>query len=139
MDDSKNGVIYFSMGSNLKSKHFPEELKRKILKMFGGLKQTVLWKFEEVLPDLPSNVHILQWAPQPSILGELYLLLSSKNLDTQISFVTLLPHRLLRLFFFNLAHYNFICSAHSSTFRPKLYFYITWFSSFHIMYCNHTT
>ncbi|KAL0818834.1 hypothetical protein ABMA28_008154 [Loxostege sticticalis] len=69
MDDSKNGVIYFSMGSNLKSKHFPEELKRKILKMFGGLKQTVLWKFEEVLPDLPSNVHILQWAPQPSILA----------------------------------------------------------------------
>ncbi|CAG9793380.1 unnamed protein product [Diatraea saccharalis] len=47
----------------------PERLKRDILKVFGGLKQTVLWKFEEALPNLPSNVHIVQWAPQPSILA----------------------------------------------------------------------
>ncbi|CAH0731745.1 unnamed protein product, partial [Brenthis ino] len=69
MDNAKHGVIYFSMGSNLRSKHFPEELRQDLLKMFGELKQTVLWKFEDNLPNLPSNVHILHWAPQQSILA----------------------------------------------------------------------
>lgn len=72
MDNAKHGVIYFSMGSNLRSKHFPEELRRDFLKMFGELKQTVLWKFEDDLPNLPSNVHILKWAPQQSILGTFF-------------------------------------------------------------------
>uniref|UniRef100_A0A2A4J3R4 UDP-glucuronosyltransferase n=1 Tax=Heliothis virescens TaxID=7102 RepID=A0A2A4J3R4_HELVI len=69
MMSAKNGVIYFSMGSNLKSKDWPEKVKRDLLDMFGQLKQTVLWKFEEDLPNVPKNVHILKWAPQPSILS----------------------------------------------------------------------
>ncbi|XP_047511764.1 UDP-glucosyltransferase 2-like isoform X6 [Pieris napi] len=69
MDNAKNGVIYFSMGSNLKSKHFPQELKEGLLKLFGELKQTVIWKFEEQLETRPKNVHIVQWAPQQSILA----------------------------------------------------------------------
>ncbi|XP_063374330.1 UDP-glucosyltransferase 2-like [Cydia amplana] len=69
MDEAEHGVIYFSMGSNAKSKDFPDELKQDFLKMFGTLKQTVLWKFEEQLPNLPKNVHILHWAPQDSILA----------------------------------------------------------------------
>ncbi|KAJ8711853.1 hypothetical protein PYW08_008807 [Mythimna loreyi] len=69
MMSAKNGVIYFSMGSNLKSKDWPEQMKVDLLKMFGELKQTVLWKFEEDLPNVPKNVHILKWAPQPSILS----------------------------------------------------------------------
>ncbi|XP_026332122.1 UDP-glucuronosyltransferase 2B15-like [Hyposmocoma kahamanoa] len=68
-DNEKHGIIYFSMGSNLKSKDLPEKLKKDLLKMFGTLKYTVLWKFEEILPDLPRNVHIIKWAPQPSILA----------------------------------------------------------------------
>lgn len=71
MDESKNGVIYFSMGSMLQSKELPSEIKQSLLNMFGRLKQTVLWKFEEQLPNCSKNVHILKWAPQPSILGEL--------------------------------------------------------------------
>lgn len=70
LDNSKNGLIYFSMGSTLDSKDIPESLKKGLLEVFGGLKQTVLWKLEEELPDLPSNVHILNWAPQQSILGK---------------------------------------------------------------------
>nr|WEU75320.1 uridine diphosphate-glycosyltransferases 40AP4 [Glyphodes pyloalis] len=69
LDNAKHGLIYFSMGSNLRSKDLPDQVKRDLLKMFGALKQTVLWKFEEVLPDMPDNVHILNWAPQPSILA----------------------------------------------------------------------
>lgn len=68
MESNKNGVIYFSMGSNLKSKDWPEEIKTGLLKMFGNLKQTVIWKFEEDLPNVPKNVHILKWVPQTSIL-----------------------------------------------------------------------
>ncbi|XP_059051955.1 UDP-glucosyltransferase 2-like, partial [Achroia grisella] len=69
LDNSKSGLIYFSMGSNLKSKDLPDEIKRGLLKVFGELKQTVLWKFEEVVSDLPENVHIVQWAPQHGILA----------------------------------------------------------------------
>ncbi|XP_022815581.1 UDP-glucuronosyltransferase 2A1-like [Spodoptera litura] len=69
MDNTKHGVVYFSMGSNLKSKDMPEELKKSLLQMFGTLKQTVLWKFEEKMDNLPSNVHILDWAPQQAILS----------------------------------------------------------------------
>nr|XP_034836074.1 UDP-glucuronosyltransferase 2B7-like [Maniola hyperantus] len=69
MDDAKDGVIYFSLGSNMKSKHFPSEIKRDLLNMFGKLKQTVIWKFEEDLPNRPNNVHTVQWAPQQSILA----------------------------------------------------------------------
>lgn len=71
MDESKDGVIYFSMGSNLQSDSWPENVKSDLLKMFGNLKQTVIWKFGVDLPNLPKNVHVLKWAPQPSILGKL--------------------------------------------------------------------
>ncbi|KAJ8709298.1 hypothetical protein PYW07_009124 [Mythimna separata] len=69
IDNSKHGVIYFSMGSFLKSNSLPKPLIAELLKMFGELKQTVIWKFESDLPDVPKNVHIVQWAPQPSILA----------------------------------------------------------------------
>ncbi|KAJ2952617.1 hypothetical protein O0L34_g6942 [Tuta absoluta] len=69
MDSAKNGVIYFSLGSNVKSKDLPDEIKQSLLKMFQQLKYTVLWKFEEQLIGLPKNVQILKWAPQQSILA----------------------------------------------------------------------
>ncbi|XP_062525247.1 UDP-glucosyltransferase isoform X2 [Bombyx mori] len=69
MENAKHGVIYFSMGSNLKSTEMPDEMKQNLVKMFGELKQTIIWKFEEDFPNLPKNVHIVNWAPQPSILS----------------------------------------------------------------------
>lgn len=75
MDSSKDGVIYFSMGSVLKSSQMSATLKTGLLDIFSKLKQTVIWKFEEKLPATPANVHIVNWAPQSSILskGVLYL------------------------------------------------------------------
>ncbi|GBP42157.1 Ecdysteroid UDP-glucosyltransferase [Eumeta japonica] len=55
MDDARNGVIYFSMGSNLKSKDLPDKMKRDFLEMFGQLNQTVIWKFEDALSGLPKK------------------------------------------------------------------------------------
>ncbi|KAL0818830.1 hypothetical protein ABMA28_008150 [Loxostege sticticalis] len=69
MDEAENGVIYFSMGSILKSREFPEQIKNGLLKVFRGLKQTVIWKFEDAIPDLPNNVHLVDWAPQQGILA----------------------------------------------------------------------
>lgn len=72
MDSSKDGVVYFSMGSAWQSKDIPEHIVNELLKVFGNLKQTVIWKFEKNLNDLPKNVHIVQWAPQTSILGSVF-------------------------------------------------------------------
>ncbi|XP_053615388.1 UDP-glycosyltransferase UGT5-like [Plodia interpunctella] len=69
LDNAKNGLVYFSMGSILQSSELPEQLKKDFLDVLGSLNQTVLWKFEEVLPNLSPNVHIVKWAPQQSILA----------------------------------------------------------------------
>uniref|UniRef100_A0A1L8D6E4 UDP-glucuronosyltransferase n=1 Tax=Plutella xylostella TaxID=51655 RepID=A0A1L8D6E4_PLUXY len=69
MDKSTNGVVYFSMGSIWRSATMPDSLRNNLLAMFGSLKQTVIWKFEEDIPNLPKNVHTLKWAPQHAILG----------------------------------------------------------------------
>ncbi|CAB3238632.1 unnamed protein product [Arctia plantaginis] len=69
MDNAQNRVLYFSMGCFWKSKDLPVNMIRELLVMFGELKETVLWKFEANLKDLPKNVYIVQWAPQQSILA----------------------------------------------------------------------
>lgn len=69
-DESKDGVVYFSMGSHLKSAQLPNEKKQEILKAFSRLKQDVLWKFEDdTLKDVPKNVKILKWVPQSDVLA----------------------------------------------------------------------
>ncbi|KAJ8928783.1 hypothetical protein NQ314_018641 [Rhamnusium bicolor] len=70
LDDAKEGVIYFSMGSNLKSKNLPTEKRDAILKSFGQRKEKVLWKWEEdLLPGQPPNVKLGKWLPQSDILA----------------------------------------------------------------------
>ncbi|KAL1491841.1 hypothetical protein ABEB36_012376 [Hypothenemus hampei] len=69
LDNSPEGVIYFSLGSNLKSKDLPSEQKQWILSVLGNLKEKVLWKFEEDLPGKPKNVFIKKWLPQQDVLA----------------------------------------------------------------------
>ncbi|KAJ8980273.1 hypothetical protein NQ317_005131, partial [Molorchus minor] len=70
LDSAKEGVVYFSMGSNLKSKDMLPERKEMFLRIFKKLKQKVLWKFEdENLPGQPTNVKIEKWLPQQDILA----------------------------------------------------------------------
>ncbi|KAL0818871.1 hypothetical protein ABMA28_008189 [Loxostege sticticalis] len=69
MDDAKEGVIYFSMGSNLQSVDMTDNMRNSLLKMFSKLKQKVIWKFEDDLKNVPENVHLVKWAPQQSILA----------------------------------------------------------------------
>ncbi|XP_069965745.1 UDP-glycosyltransferase UGT5 [Bactrocera oleae] len=70
INESKHGVIYFSMGSNLRSKFLPLEKRKAILETFRGLKQRILWKFEDPqLEGKPDNVYISEWFPQDDILA----------------------------------------------------------------------
>ncbi|XP_053674279.1 UDP-glycosyltransferase UGT5-like [Anopheles nili] len=70
IDGAKDGVIYFSLGTNLRSADLPPEKLAVILKVFGAMKQRVVWKFEdERIQNLPSNVMVRNWLPQSDILG----------------------------------------------------------------------
>jgi glucuronosyltransferase len=64
-------VIYFSLGSNVRSDHLPEEKRLAFVEAFSELPQKVLWKWEsDVLPGQPSNVKLGKWLPQQDILGK---------------------------------------------------------------------
>lgn len=70
LDGAKDGAIYFSMGSYLKSKEFPIEKRDAFIKVFSRMKQRIVWKFEdESIPNLPKNVLIKPWMPQNDILA----------------------------------------------------------------------
>ncbi|KAH0809858.1 hypothetical protein GEV33_012934 [Tenebrio molitor] len=69
LDNAKDGVILFSMGSNLKSKDLSEDVRNILLKALSKVKQQVLWKFETDLADTPPNVKIMKWLPQQDILA----------------------------------------------------------------------
>ncbi|XP_062134229.1 UDP-glycosyltransferase UGT5-like, partial [Drosophila sulfurigaster albostrigata] len=70
LDESKHGVIYFSLGSQVRSADLPPEKLKIFLDVFGSLKQRILWKFEdEKLPNLPANVMVKSWMPQNDILA----------------------------------------------------------------------
>lgn len=69
IESAEDGVIYFSMGSNLKSTMFDNENKEAFLKTFSKLKQKIIWKYEEDLPEKPNNVLIDKWLPQADILA----------------------------------------------------------------------
>ncbi|KAK4872337.1 hypothetical protein RN001_014366 [Aquatica leii] len=69
LDSATNGFIYFSLGSNVKSKDLPNTLRQAILETFAELPYTVLWKYElEHFPDKPKNVYVLKWVPQTDVL-----------------------------------------------------------------------
>ncbi|XP_046737937.1 UDP-glycosyltransferase UGT5-like [Diprion similis] len=70
LDDSTQGFIYMSLGSNVKSVMLPNETREEFIAAFSKLPYTVIWKFEdEFLPNQPDNVLIMKWAPQQSILA----------------------------------------------------------------------
>lgn len=70
IDEAKNGVVFFGMGSNLKVSLLPEEKKKAILRALGRINQTVFWKWEEdTIEGKPDNVILGKWFPQQAILA----------------------------------------------------------------------
>ncbi|CAH1102051.1 unnamed protein product [Psylliodes chrysocephalus] len=70
LDNAKDGVIYFSMGSNIPFSQVKPEIKDTLIKVLGKLKQKVLWKYDEdTLHGKPDNVKLGKWFPQSDILA----------------------------------------------------------------------
>lgn len=72
-NEATNGLVLFSLGTNVRSDSLGDERIGTFLKALGRLdKYTFLWKFEtkEKLPvALPKNVRIQAWMPQNDILA----------------------------------------------------------------------
>lgn len=70
LDDADNGVIYFNLGTNMKSSEMPKNLIKIFLENFAKRPQKVIWKFEnDSLENLPTNVMIRKWIPQKGVLS----------------------------------------------------------------------
>lgn len=71
MDGAEHGVVFFSMGSLIRSDSMPAGMQDALLGAFAQLPQRVLWKYETDGILLPPNVRIAKWLPQMDILSEL--------------------------------------------------------------------
>ncbi|XP_050506054.1 UDP-glycosyltransferase UGT5-like [Diabrotica virgifera virgifera] len=70
LDSALQGVVYFSLGSNVKSANLTEQIRKEIVAALGELPYNVLWKWEtDYLPDKPDNVMTKKWCPQQDILA----------------------------------------------------------------------
>lgn len=70
LDTSENGVIYMSLGSNVKSRDLRNETKAIFLNVFRKLPYEILWKFEDDrLANKSDNVKISKWYPQADLLA----------------------------------------------------------------------
>ncbi|XP_017299495.2 UDP-glucuronosyltransferase 2B31-like [Diaphorina citri] len=71
IEGAEKGVIYFSLGSNMRSASLEESKRSAILTTFAKFPQyRVIWKWEEEqLPGLPSNVICRKWLPQHDLLA----------------------------------------------------------------------
>ncbi|XP_074028347.1 uncharacterized protein [Leptinotarsa decemlineata] len=68
LDGADNGVIYFSLGSNVKSKTMSNEFKKAIIGAFAEIPYKVLMKIDGELEGISSNVLVQNWMPQQDIL-----------------------------------------------------------------------
>lgn len=70
LDESKNGVIYMSLGSNVRSSDLNEGFLSIFYETFKALDYDVLWKWEiDVMANKPENVRISKWLPQADLLA----------------------------------------------------------------------
>jgi len=71
MEDAPNGIIYMSLGTNVKTSLFPNHLLNVFIDVFASLSYKIVWKLDKELPNKPDNIYIAQWVPQQSILGKI--------------------------------------------------------------------
>ncbi|KAJ8981278.1 hypothetical protein NQ317_004014 [Molorchus minor] len=69
LDNARNGVVYFSLGTNVHYRHLNNKTISTILETFSILPFQILWKLEiENLKEKPKNVEIMKWIPQQDVL-----------------------------------------------------------------------
>ncbi|XP_047109550.1 UDP-glucosyltransferase 2-like [Schistocerca piceifrons] len=69
LDGADHGVVYCSLGSNVRSIDLPLEKIQTLVEAFRELPQRVTWKWEnDSLPSQTDNVMVRKWLTQQSIL-----------------------------------------------------------------------
>lgn len=64
LDGSKNGVIYLSLGSNVKASKLNPKYIKTFLRVFESLDYDVIWKWEtDEMENKPENVRLEKWLP----------------------------------------------------------------------------
>lgn len=70
LDNATEGVVYFSLGSNVFSANIENDKLTTLMEVFAELPFKVLWKFEgETIDGKPENVHLFKWLPQVDVLS----------------------------------------------------------------------
>ncbi|XP_065209917.1 UDP-glucosyltransferase 2-like [Planococcus citri] len=68
IDEAEHGVILFTLGSVVRAATLSPENKKAFTDAFAEIPQRVIWKFEDKIENISSNVMILDWVPQRDIL-----------------------------------------------------------------------
>ncbi|XP_050437635.1 UDP-glucosyltransferase 2-like [Adelges cooleyi] len=68
IENSPNGIIYFTFGSSIKMSSFPDHIKNAFKLALARLLQRILWKYENEMEGKPENVMTKKWFPQRDIL-----------------------------------------------------------------------
>ncbi|CAH1987225.1 unnamed protein product [Acanthoscelides obtectus] len=69
ISESKNGVIYFSLGSTMKGHTLPKEKRNAFLEVFRDMPERIIWKWEnDTMEGKPDNVLLQKWTPQFDII-----------------------------------------------------------------------
>ncbi|XP_065216826.1 UDP-glucosyltransferase 2-like [Planococcus citri] len=68
IDEADHGVILFTLGSIVRAASMTSEMKNAFKNAFAEIPQRVIWKFEEKMENVPSNILLLDWLPQRDIL-----------------------------------------------------------------------
>ncbi|KAH8246345.1 hypothetical protein KR038_001213, partial [Drosophila bunnanda] len=68
---SSQGAVLLSLGSNIKGSSVKPEIIQTIFKVLSGLKQNVIWKWEDLenTPGNAPNILYKKWLPQDDILA----------------------------------------------------------------------
>lgn len=72
IEDSPNGVIFFTFGSIIKMSSLPEHIEKAFKEALAQVPQRVLWKYDGEMKDKPKNVMTKPWFPQRDILSTIY-------------------------------------------------------------------
>lgn len=71
LDNAHEGVLYFSLGSMIKTTTMPQKKLDAILDVLGSIPRKVIWKWEsDVLSRRLDNVMTKKWLPQLEVLSK---------------------------------------------------------------------
>ena len=69
IESAEHGVVYFSLGGNLRPSKMSAEKKKHIISTLTKLKQKVIWKWDEELVVDEKRIMVSKWLPQDDILA----------------------------------------------------------------------